>query len=78
MGKLWRNYNLSIVLAVLFLFCWSIQTATGWKEFVAEQQEHGLEAQIFGDDGYIWRWAEATFENWQSEFLQLFSMVVLT
>jgi hypothetical protein len=32
----------------------------------------------FGSDGYVWSWAEATFENWQSEFLQLFAMVVLT
>jgi hypothetical protein len=28
--------------------------------------------------GYIWRWAAATFENWQSEFLQLLTFVVLT
>jgi hypothetical protein len=78
MSNLWRNYNLSIVLLVLFLLCWTIQTAVGWKEFETEQQEHGQSAQVFGDDGYIWNWARATFENWQSEFLQLFSMVVLT
>lgn len=29
-------------------------------------------------DGYLDRWAEATFENWQSEFLQLLTFVVLT
>jgi hypothetical protein len=28
--------------------------------------------------GYIWPWAQATFENWQSEFLQLFAFVALT
>ena len=27
-------------------------------------------SQAFGDDGYIWNWAQSTFENWQSEFLQ--------
>jgi hypothetical protein len=24
---------------------------------------------VFGDSGYIWTFAAATFENWQSEFL---------
>ena len=33
---------------------------------------------VFGDDGYIWNFLAATFENWQSEFLQLLAMVVLT
>ena len=31
-----------------------------------------------GSSGYIWEWLDSTFENWQSEFLQLFTMVVLT
>jgi hypothetical protein len=26
----------------------------------------------------VWPWAQATFENWQSEFLQLLAMAVLT
>ncbi len=29
-------------------------------------------------DGYVWSWAQATFENWQSEFLQVFVFIVLT
>jgi len=49
-----------------------------WVEFGAEQQQHGQTAQVFGVDGYIWPSAQATMENWQSEFLQLLSMVVLT
>jgi hypothetical protein len=78
MKKLWQNYNLSIVLFILFMVAWIVQTYTGWHEFMSEQQQHGQVPQVFGSDGYIWRWGEATFENWQSEFLQLFSMVVLT
>ena len=35
-------------------------------------------AQAFGDNGYVWSWAQATFENWQSEFLQVFVFIVLT
>jgi hypothetical protein len=75
---LWKNYNLSIVLFILFVACWAGQTYVGWMEFVAEQQEHHEAAQWLGDSGYLWTWASATLENWQSEFLQLFSMVVLT
>ena len=60
------------------LASWVLQTWTGWVEFVSQQEEHGQVAQAFGADGYIWSWGQATFENWQSEFLQLFSFVVLT
>jgi hypothetical protein len=78
MMNVWKNYNLSIVLFTLFLVSWIGQTWVGWVEFVAEQQEHGQAAQWLGEGGYLWTWAQATLENWQSEFLQLFCMVVFT
>jgi hypothetical protein len=75
--RLLRNYGLSITLAVLFFLSWVLQSTTGWVEFVADQQAHGQAAQLFGSSGYFWSWMQSTFENWQSEFLQLFTMVVL-
>ena len=78
MGRVWRDYSLSLVLAALFLVAWALQTWTGWVEFVAEQQALGQAAAVFGADGYVWSWGQATFENWQSEFLQVFIFVVLT
>jgi hypothetical protein len=78
MRRLWRDYGLSITLVLLFLAAWALQTWTGWVEFVSEQAAHGEAASAFGDDGYIWTWAQATFENWQSEFLQVFVFIVLT
>ena len=42
MTKLWRNYNLSIVLAIMFLVSWALQTWMGWAQFSAEQQAHGV------------------------------------
>jgi hypothetical protein len=78
LGAIWRDYGLSITLAVLFLGAWALQTWTGWVEFVAQQGALGQPANAFGDDGYIWSWAQATFENWQSEFLQVFTFIVLT
>ena len=78
MGKVWRDYGLSIALVGMFLAAWALQTWTGWVEFVSDQSSHGQVAQAFGPDGYVWSWAQATFENWQSEFLQVFVFIVLT
>src|SRR5215213_6612207 len=78
MRRLFRDYGLGWILLALFLASWVLQTWTGWREFQAEQAEHQQPAEVFGSDGYVWNWAEATFENWQSEFLQLFAMVTLT
>ena len=78
MGKLWRDYGLSITLAALFLGSLAIQTWTGWLEFVSEQRQRGQTADAFGPDGYVWSWGQATFENWQSEFLQVFVFILLT
>jgi hypothetical protein len=78
MARLWRHYGLSIVLAVLFLVSLVVQTWMGWVAFAAEQQAHGEAAEAFGAAGYVWHWGEAVFENWQSEFLQLLTFVVLT
>jgi hypothetical protein len=78
MQKLWRDYGLSITLAALFLISLILQTWMGWTDFVAEQRAHGEAAKAFGEGGFIWSWGESTFENWQSEFLQLFTFVVLT
>jgi hypothetical protein len=78
MRRLWRNYSLSATLAALWIVFWVIHTISGWVEFVAEQGEHGATAELFGPDGYVWVWLKSTFENNQSEMLQLFTFVVLT
>jgi hypothetical protein len=76
--RLWENYSLSLTLAALFIVSWLLQTWSGWMQFAGEQQQHEQAAAVFGPDGYLWHWLEATMENWQSEFLQLFTFVVLT
>ena len=78
MRRLLHDYALSIALAVLFTASWALQTWTGWVEFAAQQHQDGHPAEVFGLQGYIWSWAQATFENWQSEFLQVFVFIVLT
>ena len=78
MKNIWSNYNLSIVLFFLFLGSWILQTYAGWMEFRAEQADMNHTAQWLGPSGYFWVWTRATFENWQSEFLQLLTFVSLT
>lgn len=77
MNQVFRDYGLSMTLAVLFTLSLVLHGLTGWVEFVAEQEAHGLTPTLFGGSGYLWTWLSTTFENWQSEFIQLFTMVVL-
>jgi uncharacterized protein DUF6766 len=78
MSRLWRDYSLSITLFTLFAITMVIHSIAGWFQYAAEQQQHNQQAELFGDDGYIWSWTEWTFQNWQSEFLELGSFVVLS
>ncbi len=72
--RVWRDFGLSIALAMLFLASWFGHAISQWQEFTDEQAAHGQPAEV-GD--YLAAFSSTTFENWQSEFLQLFSFVVL-
>ncbi|HEX6274897.1 MAG TPA: DUF6766 family protein [Polyangiaceae bacterium] len=78
LARVLHDYGLSLVLLSLFTVSMVLQTWMGWRHFESESREHGATAEWFGDDGYIWSWGLSTFENWQSEFLQLLAFVVLT
>jgi hypothetical protein len=45
----------------------------GWFAYVDEQQAHGVPVEV---GGYVVEMLRQTFENWQSEFLQLLWQVV--
>ena len=62
-----RNYSLGIVLASLWILCWAGQW---FLEVVVDSNAP--------DAAPVVQWAAHTLENDQSEFLQLFSFVVLT
>jgi hypothetical protein len=75
---LWRNYGLSIVLFALFVVSMVGQTWSGWRVYNEEQREHGgasLNLIAYVRTGHF---GEATFENWESEFLQMAFYVLLT
>ncbi|MEJ7623700.1 MAG: DUF6766 family protein [Pyrinomonadaceae bacterium] len=78
MRDVFRNNGLSIALFSLFAFAFCGQYLTGLHEFNEDQAEHGR-AQVgyvayLGEGHFI----EATFENWESEFLQMAVYVVFT
>jgi hypothetical protein len=73
--RIWRNYNLSLVLLALFLVSWGLQFLSEMKEVANEAQAHG---QAFQWSEFWPHFFSGTFENWQSEFLQLLTFVVLT
>lgn len=75
--RIWHSYNLSIVLFACFMLSWVMHAWTGWRKFSAEQLQHQQTPTVFGNDGYIWDFAASTFENWQSEFLQLLAATSL-
>jgi hypothetical protein len=72
--RTWVHFGLSISLAVLFFVSWIGQGFAEWQVYGDEQRAHGEPVEV---GGYIVQFAQSTFENWQSEFLQLFSFVVL-
>jgi len=78
LARLWRDYGLSIALFILFVLSFVAHTVTGWYQYAADQQAHGDDPTVFGDSGYVWYWGEWTFQNWQSEFLEVAVIVVFS
>lgn len=72
--SVWREFGLGLVLMALFASSWLAQGVAQWQTYTDEQREHGESAEV-GD--FTAEFAQSTLENWQSEFLQLFSFVVL-
>jgi hypothetical protein len=78
----WRTriYSNSLILAMtaLFLASWFGQSVTGWTKYNDEQREHDQPTVAWST--YLARadfWQD-TLQNWQSEFLAVGTMAVLT
>ncbi|WP_432947945.1 DUF6766 family protein [Kribbella sp. CA-253562] len=69
-----RRWGAVYLLAVLFLGSWIGQFFTQLTEFKSEQEEHG-QAFLWAD--YWPNFFASTFENWQSEWLQLVFQAIL-
>lgn len=75
--RLYEN-SLSLTLALLFLVAFVMHAVTGRQEYSAEQVQHGGEPASLMD---YWTSAQfwfESFQNWQSEFMSVALLVVLS
>ena len=78
MRSWFRDRGLLLANIALFVVFFGGMVATGASAYSADQLEHGGKAvSLFGYLGTS-DFVEATFENWESEFLQMGMYVVLT
>ena len=72
------SWSLTIVMGSIFLASWFIQSLAGMVAFNEERSNHQLSRLSWGDyitNADFW---DRTLQNWQSEFLAVGSMVVLS
>jgi hypothetical protein len=72
-----RN-GLSVVLIALFIVSLTGQYIAGWKDKNEELKENNFPPLSFPEYGKSGHFIQATFENWESEFLQMAVFVLLT
>lgn len=77
-GRFFRNNNLTIVIFAIFLFCIIGMSLAGWLANNETLREHH-EAEIsYGNYLVSGEFIEGVFENWESEFLQMWALIMLT
>jgi hypothetical protein len=78
MKKLLKNNSLSLVFFILFLLSLGGQAVTGLKQHNQEMEEEGGQQLNMGQYFTSGHFLQSTFENWESEFLQMALFVILT
>jgi hypothetical protein len=78
MRRFLRDNGLSLTLFALFLVSFIGHALTGWKANAEELRLHELPEIGFLNYLISGRFISATFENWESEFLQMAAYVLLT
>jgi hypothetical protein len=77
--RFFHHHGLTVVLAAFFLLTLvGGQLLTGWHVHNDERAEHGQPALSLGAYALSAHSVEATMENWESEFFQMFVYVVIT
>jgi hypothetical protein len=74
--KLYEN-SLGLAFVALFLVSWVGHAAGGFADYAEDQVTHGAMRPTFGDYLLSPRFWFESFQNWQSEFLAIASMVWL-
>ena len=78
MPRVIRNQSLSIALFLAFFLFLGGQSIAGHLQDNQDRQEHGQAPISYGAYLGSSHFLEATMENWESEFLQMFAYVLLT
>ena len=78
MKKLLRNNSLSLVFLLLFILVLIGQFISGYNDNNKKRKEQGQTSLSMGAYIYSGHFIQATFENWESEFLQMALFVALT
>jgi hypothetical protein len=78
MRRVLRDNGLSITMFALFLVFLVAQSIAGFRANNSDNEEHGQPPESYGQYLTSGAFVEATFENWESEFLQLGAYVLLT
>ncbi len=73
-----RNHSLLFANLALFVIFFCGMAITGFNTYNQDQLDHGQSAVSFTAYLGTGAFGEATFENWESEFLQMGMYVVLT
>ena len=73
-----RDHGLLLANLLLFLVFFGGMVVTGAQVYSSDLTEHGQQAAGLGQYLTSGDFVEATFENWESEFLQMGMYVVLT
>jgi hypothetical protein len=68
-----KKYAYAWITVAFFLISFGLHWLFGWYAFADEAAQHG---QLPDLSGYLVEMGRDTFENWQSEFLQLLWQVV--
>lgn len=76
--RLLRDNALGLVVSAMFLILWFGQSVAGHRQLNSDAREHGEPTVSSGHYLTTGHFREATFENWDSEFLQMGAYVLLT
>ena len=71
--SVFRKYAYAWITLTFFLVALVLHWWFGWQAYVDEAREHGSTPEV---NAYLVEMSRDTFENWQSEFLQLLWQVV--
>jgi hypothetical protein len=78
MRRVLRDNGLSLAMFGFFLVFLVAQSVAGYKANNSENEQHRQPKESYGQYLASGAFVEATFENWESEFLQLSAYVFLT